>query len=150
MANPARRRGVFTPEQLRALGVDVDALEARDPPPQGRASRRRIHHPGVMNKTERRYAAHLQVLKDCDRIADFAFEPIKLRLGVNWKTAYHPDFLVVRTDGVMELHEVKGHWEDDARVKIKVAAMLHPFVFIAVRVVKGGWERELIRPREEE
>jgi hypothetical protein len=27
-------------------------------------------------------------------------------------------------DGQLQAHEVKGHWEDDARVKIKVAASL--------------------------
>lgn len=43
----------------------------------------------------------------------------------------------------MELHEVKGHWEDDARVKIKVAAEQHPwFRFLAVRARGGVWEIE--------
>lgn len=27
-------------------------------------------------------------------------------------------------DGVMECHEVKGHWQDDARAKIKIAAAM--------------------------
>jgi hypothetical protein len=46
-------------------------------------------------------------------------------------------------DGTMELHEVKGHWTDDARVKIKVAAEMYPFQFQAIRFVSGkGWERE--------
>lgn len=47
--------------------------------------------------------------------------------------------MVLRADGVFEVHEVKGHWEDDARVKIKVAAELYPFKFIAVRKQKGAW-----------
>lgn len=115
----------------------------------GRAARARVHHPGVMNATERRYAAHLQALKDAGVILDFAFEPLKLRLGPDWKTAYTPDFLVVRADAVMELHEVKGHWEDDARVKVKVAARLHPFVFVAVTRKKGAWVREVFPPGEE-
>jgi hypothetical protein len=46
-------------------------------------------------------------------------------------------------DGLLELHEVKGGpWQDDARVKIKVAAALYPFRFIAIRARAGGWERE--------
>lgn len=49
-------------------------------------------------------------------------------------------------DGSMELHEVKGHWQDDARVKIKVASSLYPFRFQAVRVKPkregGGWDIE--------
>ena len=47
--------------------------------------------------------------------------------------------MVLRPDGAFEIHEVKGHWEDDARVKIKVAAELYPFKFIAARKVKGAW-----------
>jgi hypothetical protein len=51
-----------------------------------------------------------------------------------------------QADGVLEMHEVKGFWQDDARVKIKVAASIYPFRFVAVtaRAKKhgGGWERE--------
>lgn len=47
----------------------------------------------------------------------------------------------------MELHEVKGYWEDDARVKIKVAAeafWMFRFIAIKARPKKegGGWEIE--------
>jgi len=50
---------------------------------------------------------------------------------------------VIRADGGIELHEVKGHWEDDARVKIKVAATQHPwFRFLAVKAGKTGWQYE--------
>ena len=45
--------------------------------------------------------------------------------------------------GTMEIHETKGHWEDDARVKIKVAATLFPFRFFAItqgrKEKKGQW-----------
>jgi hypothetical protein len=48
--------------------------------------------------------------------------------------------------GEMEMHEVKGFWQDDARAKIKIAADLYPFRFIAVKVKPkkngGGWETE--------
>lgn len=75
----------------------------------------------------------------------FAFEPHKLRLAD--RTFYTPDFGVLLMDGTFEFHEVKGHWEDDARVKIKVAAEQHwMFKFVAVRPVAkkrgGGWSRE--------
>jgi hypothetical protein len=46
-------------------------------------------------------------------------------------------------NGELELHEVKGFWQDDARVKIKIAADLYPMRFIAVRAKLkkegGGW-----------
>lgn len=94
-----------------------------------------------MNKTERLYAAHLEALKRAGTILGWAYEPVKLRLAA--ATFYTPDFLVIRADGAMELHEVKGHWEDDARGKIKVAAEQHPwFRFLAVRARGGVWEIE--------
>jgi hypothetical protein len=53
---------------------------------------------------------------------------------------------VLRGDGSLEVHEVKGFWEDDARVKVKVAASLFPFRFIAVTAIAkkhgGGWKVE--------
>lgn len=98
---------------------------------------------GVMNKTEASYASHLEALKGSE-IAWYKFEGVKLRLADN--TFYTPDFAVMRNDGQIELHEVKGFWQDDARVKIKVAADMYPFKFIAVKVKPkkdgGGWSVE--------
>ena len=74
----------------------------------------------------------------------FRFEGVKLRLADN--TFYTPDFAVMLADDTLEMHEAKGHWEDDARAKVKVAAEMYPFRFIAVtrRPKKdgGGWEIE--------
>lgn len=105
-----------------------------------RAVRGSFHKPGQMNKTEAAYAAHLELLKRAGKISDYAFEKYKLRLADN--TFYTPDFAVIMPDEKMEMHEVKGYWEDDARVKIKVAASEHPFRFVAVKKSKDGWERE--------
>lgn len=96
--------------------------------------------PGRMNKTEQAYAAHLALLQRAGEIADYRFEPLKLRLAD--KTFYTPDFAVVRAD-CLELHEVKGFWEDDARVKIKVAAAQYPwFRFVAVQRKRQQWVME--------
>jgi hypothetical protein len=102
------------------------------------------HQPGKMNRTEAAYAEVLRSLLKLGEIADFAFEPVRLRIGKDWKTSYTPDFLVLTSDGLIEAHEVKGFWRDDARVKIKVAAHLYPAIkFIAVSREKGaGWKRE--------
>lgn len=86
---------------------------------------------GVMNKTEAKYAGHLESLKICGEIQYYAFDSMKFRLAD--KTFYSPDFIVLRSTGELEAHEVKGHWEDDARVKIKVAASMHPVPFVAVK-----------------
>lgn len=90
-----------------------------------------------MNNTETRYASHLDDLLHRGRILGWKYEGVKLRLAN--KTFYTPDFLIVSGDGTIELHEIKGHWEDDARVKIKAAAYLHPwFRFIAVKTASSG------------
>jgi hypothetical protein len=87
--------------------------------------------PGEMNKTETEYDLRLDAMKHHGEIAWYCFEGIKLRLAD--ATFYTPDFVVMASDGVIECHEVKGFWRDEARVKIKVAAALYPFRFIAAR-----------------
>lgn len=100
---------------------------------------------GQKNKTEEAY--ELEVLKPAMQdgsVSWYRFEGVKLRLADN--TFYTPDYCVMRSDGTMEMHEVKGFWQDDARVKIKVAADMYPLKFIAVkRQAKkngGGWSTE--------
>lgn len=99
---------------------------------------------GQRNKTESAYEALLKDRLHRGEILWYSFEGIKLRLADN--TFYTVDFPVLAADGVMEMHEVKGHWVDDARVKIKVAAAQYPFRFIAVRSLPkkagGGWAVE--------
>lgn len=77
-------------------------------------------------------------------IAWYKFEGIKFRLADN--TFYTPDFVILNNDFLFEVHEVKGFWTDDAKVKIKVAAELYPFKFMAFKKVAkkrgGGWSRE--------
>ena len=99
---------------------------------------------GQMNKTEAAYAGTLSVLESAGDVLWYRFEGLKLRLADN--TFYTPDFAVMRADGTLECHEVKGFWQDDARVKIKVAAEMYPFRFLAVKARSkkngGGWELE--------
>lgn len=96
---------------------------------------------GVMNKTESAYAEYLEALKIGGAVLWYAFEPVTFRLAK--KTSYTPDFLVMLNDMTLECHEVKGFWQDDARVKVKVAADQFPFLkFVAIRKIKGGWDFE--------
>ncbi|MHC7649948.1 DUF1064 domain-containing protein [Klebsiella pneumoniae] len=99
---------------------------------------------GQMNKTETAYCQHLELRKRYGEIAWYRFEGIKLRLADN--TFYTPDFVVMLANGQMELHEVKGLWTDDARVKTKVAADQYPFRIIGVTKLPakagGGWKVE--------
>lgn len=99
---------------------------------------------GAMNRTEAAYAATLELRRAAGEVVWFKFEGLKFRLADN--TFYTPDFAVMLASGAMEAHEVKGHWQDDAKAKIKIAADMYPFRFIAIKVKAkkdgGGWAVE--------
>ena len=99
---------------------------------------------GEMNKTEAAYAAHLALLLHAGTIKWFQFDKVKLRLADG--CFYTCDFAVMTDADVIEMHEVKGFWTDDARVKTKVASSLYPFRFLAVKPRTkrdgGGWSVE--------
>lgn len=103
---------------------------------------------GRMNKTEIAYAEVLELRRAAGEILDFEFESVKLRLAD--RTWYTPDFWLHMADGCIEVHEVKGRWQDDARVKFKVAAELFPrYRFIAVqRDARHGWRTEELTSRK--
>ena len=99
-----------------------------------------------MNTLEAKYARSLELQRRAGKIALWRFEAVKLRLAD--RTWYTPYFFVLRADGVAELHETKGHWEDDARVKIKTTAEAFPeFGFVAVQwdSTAKGWKFESFR-----
>ncbi len=108
----------------------------------GRGYKRRI--PGVMNKLEAEYAQALAEKKKVGLILDFGYERVTFKIAERCR--YTPDFDVQLPDGTFEFHETKGFWEDDARVKIKVAAATFPFAFVGVKKKAkkdgGGWEFE--------
>lgn len=109
-----------------------------------KATGRPQHESGSMNKLETKYAQHLELRRMTGEIQAWRFEPLKLKLAPS--TFYNVDFIVVRqtrnlageiTGTAVELHETKGHWEDDARVKIKVAATMFPWwQFVGVQWAK--------------
>ena len=88
-----------------------------------------------MNRLEAAYGQQLELRKAAGDILWWEFEAIKLRLAPS--TFYTPDFFLMLADGELQVHETKGHWEDDARVKIKMAAQLFPFRFFGVTRGKG-------------
>ncbi len=99
----------------------------------------------AMNKTEQAYAATLDAQRHAGEVAWLKFVGVKLRLADN--TFYTPDSAVMLCDGTLEIHEVKGSRQDDARVEIKIAADMYPMCFIAVqartRSESGGWTLEV-------
>ncbi len=99
---------------------------------------------GVMNPTETRYSQLLDVMKSSGELVWWAFEGITLKLAEG--SRYTPDFFVMRPDGTLECHEVKGRWIGDAKTKMRVAAEKFPFKFVAIfaklKRDGGGWEIE--------
>lgn len=96
--------------------------------------------PRGMNKLE---VAFSRILDEGVRDGTFDrwdYEPVSLRLGKN--TFFIPDFRVIFADGSETYYEVKGFWREDARAKIKIAASVHPYRFVAVRRERGEWVYE--------
>lgn len=138
------------PEVRKAFSPIQPPEAARpDPAPTGKAKLQALGRlrDGSMNKTESRYAQHLDVLKHQGAILWWAFEGIKLRLAD--RTHLTVDFSVLTAEGMLQMHDVKGTKaivEDDARAKTKIAARLFPFAFFMVYPDKasGGWTVEAI------
>lgn len=106
---------------------------------------------GVMNRTEAKFAEVLESRKLAGEIVHYRYEAVKVCVvpgvpGKRHAVWYTPDFLVLHTDGIVEMIDVKGGagWEDTARVKIKAAADRFPeYAWVGYTLKKGGeWERE--------
>lgn len=101
--------------------------------------------PGVMNKTEERYAKYLDGRLDRGEILAWWFEPIRFKLGSDNLLTYLPDFGILNPDGSMEFIDTKGGPTDPKTiVKVKVAAdrfFQFTFKFAKARPKKagGGW-----------
>lgn len=81
---------------------------------------------GSKTGLESLWARHLDVCLRAGDILCYEFEAVKLRIGTD-TCFYTPDYLVVYGDGVLGFDECKGWWQDDALVKIKVAAAKFPY-----------------------
>ena len=86
---------------------------------------------GEMNRLEAAYAAHLELRRIAGDVAWFKFEGLKLRLADN--TFLTVDFFVMLANGELQAHECKGYMQEDAAVKLKVAASMYPFRFLLIR-----------------
>ena len=100
---------------------------------------------GQMNGLERDFDERLAWALCVNRIRHCSFEAIKLKLaGGCW---YTPDFFVLDAAGRMWFVEVKGFWRDDAKVKVKVAAALHPhFGWLVAKRSRGVWRAYAVGP----
>ena len=99
------------------------------------------------SQLEERYAWHLAIELAGGRIRAWKPHPGSLKIAEGVR--YNPDFLVVRLDGVIEFHEVKGGYKKDSkrydkgRIKFRTAAEAFPwFQFVWVTWQKGQWQVE--------
>ena len=99
---------------------------------------------GERNKLESAYEQYLERRKQAGEIQWYKFEGMKFRLADD--CFYTPDFAVLLENGEIEIHECKSIWRDGAKEKIRIAAELYPFRFIAVYAISkkegGGFRYE--------
>lgn len=90
-----------------------------------------VKRPEFDSKLEEAYWNHLRDLQAQGVIHSFALKPEKLRLADG--SYFTPDFRVITLEGVVQFHETKGFMREAARVRLLVAAELHPYPFFLVK-----------------
>ena len=118
------------------IDQNPDRVEGTPGPSQGDTKRSKMMQGvargstsrGRMNATETRWA---RLLDACDEVEEWWYEEVRFRYG---DSGYHtPDFMILRTDGHLEIHEVKGHCTDAGRTRFKASAKsMWPFRWILV------------------
>jgi hypothetical protein len=111
--------------------------------------------PGQMNRTEQAYAARLEGMRISGEVEWYKFGAVTFKLAED--TRLTCDFCVMLPDLTIEFVDTKGRtkdkvkggykpWiEDDAKLKMKVAAEMFPFRFAVVwpdPTKPGGWGRK--------
>lgn len=123
----------FTEEEFNQL--QARQAKSKSPAPKQSTSKAKLHalgrkKKGEMNATEAKFANYLRGLEITGEILWWRHEGIKLQLADN--TTLNVDFNVMYADGLLVMIDVKGAKaiiEEDAKVKMKVAAEQFPFVF---------------------
>lgn len=91
--------------------------------------------PKGMNKWEAAFALTLEYQRSIGELVWWDFEPFRIRLADG--AFYRPDFVTVDKEGRTAIYEVKGHFREAARVRLKVAVEKLPYPFYLVRKSKG-------------
>lgn len=141
--------GVKTPKEVWSLLTQGGSpkkpgkpvrVAVLDEEPMPAAKGKGKHHP-YRSGLEREFHEHL---KRCG-YPYCEYEPMSLKLADGAR--YTPDFVTRDEDGRVKCWETKGFWREAARVRIKVAARLFPWMrFVAVTKARkkdgGGWQVE--------
>jgi hypothetical protein len=139
-----RYENLITGQTARLPGTPCEWKKAAAPKSKTRRTGKRR---GEMNSLERKFSAYLDLLKLAGEIAEYRYEAIRILISEGKRRSYWtPDFLVKWADGRVEIIEVKGHWWDRDRVRIKVAADrlrgIISVVAVEWRRQEGGWVTE--------
>lgn len=125
-----------------SLGIEAPSGKAVPPPPEAVVEIAGSTDEARLNKTEKAYLIYLRGLEGLIWIG---VQNVTLKLGDDCR--YTPDFVTVDANRCLAMREVKGFFREDAKVKIKVAARMFPWLpFYLVRKTKNGWEHERIKP----
>jgi hypothetical protein len=131
-------------QEQAARQLSPSAYPAAEPPPMADTvfEVTPTRDEAKLNKTE---LAFLYWLRASETHREITIQSLTFKLGDDCR--YTPDFTAIR-DRRLYIYEIKGHWRDDARVKIKTAARIYRWcTFIAAQKRKGGgWNFELINP----
>ena len=150
----ARQRGLAVHDQFapKTAPPPIPAsVPATVPQPGALAARDRLFAlgrmaDGAMNKTEAKFAAHLDMLKLAGDVLWYAFESVKLKLAP--RTFLTVDFAVLPAATMcLTMIDVKGAKaivQEDAAVKMRVAAGMFPFAFRFAFPQGDGWQIEEI------
>ena len=151
LMNQARARGIESFEDMAISQIQNETrlnssnkIKAEQHPGASRLITPLMPDDG-MNKTEKAFSRLLNEAIRQGLIESWIFQGMYFRMAKN--TFHHPDFspvIVLEPFRHIAIFEVKGHWEDDARVKWKTVAAMHPWSqWYAVQKIRekedGGW-----------
>ena len=94
------------------------------------------------SKYEARYCNDLALLIKAREIAYYDTQ-VRFEIEVHKKHIcwYVADFLITAKDGSSEVHETKGHWTKDAKLKRKLFEACYPHIKYIV-IKQKGWKRK--------
>ena len=103
------------PDRVEVADDASDDASRRSPMMQGVA--KGSTERGRMNATEGRWA---RILDACDEVEQWWYEEVRFRYGDSGYAT--PDFMVLRANGFIEIHEVKAFCTDAGRTRFKASA----------------------------
>ncbi len=91
-------------------------------------------HNYMRSKWEYNYACYLDFLKEHNEIKDWEHEPKtfwfdNIKRGVR---SYLPDFKIIKNNGAIEYHEVKGYMDKRSKTKIKRLSKYYPHIKLII------------------